>query len=203
VLRERPPPRPAVCVAWDLTDDCSVSLCVLLPSHTPPRAAGYVCRTQDVAYADARAIASHSGCCDAEANATRRYTCANCDRDSSCCSAYEVCVSCCMAADGRRQAGASPQATVPGALASKPDPFALCSVACRTNSRSVAHENAYKHTWHHCFGGVPAPTAPIGVDAGGGSVRSGLFDFVRPLPLGKHVGRRALSRGDAVIDESI
>lgn len=83
----------------------------------------------------------------------------SCGTDDQCCSSYEHCVSCCMTPGSGAQ-GQMQQ--VPKGLG-KPetghweDIFSYCAAACRTTSRSTAHENAFIHERRFCFseGGRP------------------------------------------------
>jgi hypothetical protein len=68
------------------------------------------------------------------------------------------------------------------------DLFAVCQGVCRTNSRSVEHENAYKHHRHHCFGIVSRPSDPMRKEEGVG----GVFDFLQPFPALEKPGGRLL-----------
>ncbi|KAI0564573.1 hypothetical protein FGB62_25g040 [Gracilaria domingensis] len=53
------------------------------------------------------------------------------------------------------------------------DVFELCSVLCRSNSRSLVHENAYRHERHHCYGGRQPPFDR--------ALHRGVFDFASPV----------------------
>lgn len=99
-----------------------------------------------------------------------RYSCKFCNSDS-CCSLFEHCVSCCMkpTQTGPQQLHVSErhrQYTVQ-------DDFELCSSLCRSSSRSVIHENAYRHEQHHCFG-LNAPPLDNGL-------HGGVFNFASPV----------------------
>lgn len=138
---------------------------------------GYKCRAEDVIYVSSAAVAERSGCCDTNASNTGRYVCAKCDPLSLCCSQYEYCVSCCMSPGTTVVAGGTLRGMTKHAVLDPHHTFAVCSAACRTNSRSVEHENAYKHARHHCFGRKPAPSELQSQNRDVGSV----FDFVMPL----------------------
>lgn len=106
------------------------------------------------------------------ASNSMRHVCTSCD-SHSCCPTHEECVSCCL----------SPTHTTLRSFmlslrsmkrydVSEGDTFGLCVVLCRSNSRSVVHENAYRHERHHCFAGEPR------VD---GNLYRGIFDFAKPV----------------------
>lgn len=99
--------------------------------------------------------------------------CASCDRQW-CCAAYEQCVGCCLQPD---QAGA--RAAIEKHVSMRRyamrSPFDLCAAVCRSGSSSVVHENAYKHSRHHCFGLIAPEVDP--------SLHSGVFDFAIPLSI--------------------
>ena len=50
--------------------------------------------------------------------------------------------------------------------------FRICNMACRSSSKSVVHENAYRHRYHHCYN-IQGPP----VDD---SLHKGLFAFTAP-----------------------
>ena len=52
------------------------------------------------------------------------------------------------------------------------DSFEVCAAACRSDSRSVVHENAYRHARHHCWDGGPDFDPRL---------HRGLFDFAVPV----------------------
>ncbi|GAB0491562.1 hypothetical protein MMPV_002816 [Pyropia vietnamensis] len=95
-----------------------------------------------------------------------RYGCATCDAATRCCVRFDQCVSCCMdpALESLRtslQAARSFAAYRGGvAAAAFGSPFAVCAAACRSSSRSVVHENAYRSAAHHCYGGEPPAVEP-------------------------------------------
>lgn len=129
---------------------------------------GYTCDISDV-------DTSRPGCCNLNAVSTSRYSCESCSSDTNCCLLYEHCVACCMHPD-RRSFRAQLRRNALLAKFSRQvrsDPFALCAAACRSNSRSVVHENAYKNSQHHCYDVRDPP-----ID---GRLHMGLFDFAAPL----------------------
>lgn len=50
--------------------------------------------------------------------------------------------------------------------------FVVCNMACRSSSRSVVHENAYRNRHHHCYD-IHAPPLDH-------RLHNGLFDFTKP-----------------------
>lgn len=135
---------------------------------------GYACKLKNVVRLQKSPSGKRLGCCDISAAGTKRFSCDSCEPSSSCCSSYSLCVSCCMspASLPAVRRGAE-KAMALRALRTANDLYEVCRASCRTNSKSVEHENAYKHRRHHCFGQNPAP-----VGSRGGSP---LFNFVRPF----------------------
>ena len=124
-----------------------------------------------IGYTCSRKALLPSQCCDTRHKNTLRYTCATCDT-SLCCERLEYCVSCCLSPTHKQIRALVPKRTSlkPYALDS---PFSVCVAACRSGSRSVIHENAYRAERHHCFGEQPPQ-----FDA---KLHDGLFDFAAPL----------------------
>jgi hypothetical protein len=115
-----------------------------------------------------------TGCCAATAP---RHACDACGAADGCCASYEHCVSCCLAPAAR---AAERLRSEPRGLG-KPEtglwatPFELCRAACRTSSRSTAHENAFIAERRFCFSeagrprvGGAAPPLPAGIEAAPG-----------------------------------
>eukprot|EP00899_Mesostigma_viride_P023009 jgi/Mesvir1/3893/Mv19839-RA.1 len=103
---------------------------------------GYICKPEDVS--------STTGCCPAVGP---QYSCRDCDDESDCCEEFDACVACCINPNITDPAVAlqSPRSRAPdtGTFTSV---FDYCRGKCRTNSKSVVHENAYISEYHHCFG---------------------------------------------------
>ena len=79
-----------------------------------------------------------SGCCDEATSA--RYSCDQCTE--GCCSAYELCVSCCL---GTLQ-------NVPHGISS----FTFCTATCRTSSRSILPDHRFSQPdQKFCFLNTP------------------------------------------------
>lgn len=135
---------------------------------------GYTCLLEAV-----RADGRRRGCCGTSAASTARYGCVTCDATTRCCVRYDQCVSCCLdpALEGLRTSlqAARSFADYRGGVAAAAfgSPFAVCAAACRSSSRSVVHENAYRSAAHHCYGGDPPAVEP--------GLHAGLFDFARPV----------------------
>ncbi|XP_063364219.1 SREBP regulating gene protein [Cydia amplana] len=113
---------------------------------------GYVCKRNHM---------NKNGCCDPDAESTRRYGCDSC-KENHCCVIYEFCVSCCLD-PGKRDmlelvlSKLSAEENV--LFRSLSDDYELCLTKCRTSSHSVQHENSYKDPTHkHCFGDEPPGT---------------------------------------------
>ena len=88
-----------------------------------------------------------------------KYSCSGCLQDG-CCREYERCVSCCMRPkpyDNKR-----PEQR-----------FTDCVRVCRSDSSSLIHENAYRSSRHHCYGGRKP-----GVED---NLHGGIFDFAQPI----------------------
>lgn len=143
---------------------CGVAIC-----------AGFTCETKDLDSANA-------GCCDVRGVSSKQFSCTTCDEMTSCCERYEYCVSCCMSpqqtgthVDLVQQKAFAQYSDVSMRARAGPlnDPYTLCAATCRTNSRSVVHENAYKHASHHCYY-LHAPP----LDA---RLHRGIFDFAHPV----------------------
>mmetsp|Transcript_18250 Transcript_18250/g.25556 ORF Transcript_18250/g.25556 Transcript_18250/m.25556 type:complete len:183 (-) Transcript_18250:55-603(-) len=83
-----------------------------------------------------------SGCCLPWHNQTKIYTCDGCLSSFHCCLDYEYCVSCCLSKNIENQLE---------------DGFHHCKAVCRTNSRSVVHENEFRSPFKHCFGTSSPP----------------------------------------------
>lgn len=117
---------------------------------------GYVCQRSQVV--------SSSGCCGNESSDIPRYFCQGCHMQSGCCGAYEHCVSCCMDPKHRSVlkdvlSDANKKSDI--LLMSVSDHFELCMAKCRTNSRSVQHENLYINpAKKYCFKLSPSPGEP-------------------------------------------
>jgi len=109
---------------------------------------GYICHRKD--------LNATTGCCTTNSNSQRFY-CNTCDLETSCCVLFEICVSCCMGSEK------NPLEEV---IRSSPtyslvdNDFDLCKIICRTSSKSVVHENAYRSEWKHCFGISIPPLKP-------------------------------------------
>lgn len=97
-----------------------------------------------------------SGCCLVHPH-SHPFDCGNCDRDTQCCSAYEHCVSCCLGTEQKESAARANDLQLRFSLSVLSDPFELCKLLCRTSSKSLVHENAYRSSLKHCFGSSPPP----------------------------------------------
>jgi len=126
---------------------------------------GYICKRENV---------KGNGCCKVNVGEnieTQRYSCEKCHNASGCCSVYENCISCCMHPLNRRELmnvlkEANIQSNI--LLLSVSDHFELCLAKCRTNSRSVQHENLYINpTQKYCFKRSPPISTSPTLDKGG------------------------------------
>eukprot|EP00731_Ephydatia_muelleri_P023601 Em0015g1184a len=108
---------------------------------------GYVCRLGDIL---------PNGCCTLDTSGALRHDCSSCV-ESGCCAIYEHCVSCCLHPDKeplvRNIVKHRTGGTYSPLYSLVRDPFEFCMLHCRTSSRSVHHENAYKDTkLKYCYG---------------------------------------------------
>ncbi|XP_049873376.1 SREBP regulating gene protein [Pectinophora gossypiella] len=110
---------------------------------------GYICQRSDM---------MKNGCCDPDAESSKKYSCESC-KENNCCIIYEHCVSCCLD-PGKRDmlelvlSKLSAEENV--LFRTLSDDYELCLTKCRTSSHSVLHENSYKDPAHkHCFGHEP------------------------------------------------
>ncbi|XP_026327561.1 UPF0454 protein C12orf49 homolog [Hyposmocoma kahamanoa] len=110
---------------------------------------GYVCQRPNL---------MKNGCCDPDADFTKKYSCETC-MNNNCCVIYEYCVSCCLDPSKRDMlelilSKLSAEENV--LFRSLSDDYELCLTKCRTSSHSVLHENSYKDpAYKHCFGHEP------------------------------------------------
>lgn len=103
-----------------------------------------------------------SGCCKTlrgSRNLTKGFCndTNQCDKSTHCCQKYQMCVSCCIRNDKQELASLVKEYPV---LSHSNSVFDLCTAACRTNSKSVFHENAYRSNYKYCFGISPPPLIP-------------------------------------------
>lgn len=116
---------------------------------------GKVLIVDDRGYACHRTDLQRNGCCDRNADSSKRYQCETCS-DSGCCAIYEYCVSCCLHPNKKDileivLTKLSVQENV--LFTSVNDHYELCLAKCRTNSQSVQHENSYRDPKaKHCYG---------------------------------------------------
>mmetsp|Transcript_14094 Transcript_14094/g.23326 ORF Transcript_14094/g.23326 Transcript_14094/m.23326 type:complete len:283 (+) Transcript_14094:148-996(+) len=113
---------------------------------------GYVCERADL-------DSAQSGCCLSVLD-YEQYSCSDCL--NGCCKVYEVCVSCCLG-PSQRAVVESIRTLMTGLLFKSIDNlFDYCKEKCRTNSKSVVHENSYVSDAKHCYGQVAPfiPSAP-------------------------------------------
>lgn len=119
----------------------------------------------------AKPAKTDANCCILSHASTRRHTCVTCD-GNRCCAGYEQCVSCCL-----RPSEVTTRAAISAHRSRRHydmrSAFDICAAACRSDSSSVVHENAYKHAKHHCFG-LEAPDVDL-------ELHGGVFDFATPL----------------------
>ncbi|XP_025090653.1 UPF0454 protein C12orf49 homolog [Pomacea canaliculata] len=111
---------------------------------------GYVCRREDIL---------PNRCCDVKHGLVTRFVCESC-APNGCCSIYEHCVSCCLQPDKQpllqRILKEGLDETFQVFAAEVKDQFELCLAKCRTSSRSVQHENSYRHPKvKYCYGDKP------------------------------------------------
>eukprot|EP01127_Copromyxa_protea_P004411 TRINITY_DN14276_c0_g1_i1.p1 TRINITY_DN14276_c0_g1~~TRINITY_DN14276_c0_g1_i1.p1 ORF type:complete len:200 (-),score=20.24 TRINITY_DN14276_c0_g1_i1:208-807(-) len=114
---------------------------------------GFVCRRKEVDVL--------TGCCK---NGTR----AVCDRSQSdgdctsqyaCCTSFETCVSCCLTVNDFSSTQQIEELLLgPSFKYAKPaNIFDFCLLRCRTSSRSVVHQNAFRSEWKYCYGSEESP----------------------------------------------
>ncbi|XP_026272458.1 SREBP regulating gene protein-like [Frankliniella occidentalis] len=119
---------------------------------------GKVLIVDDRGYVCSRGNVLPSGCCNIEAENTKRYSCETC-KESGCCSIYEYCISCCLHPDKKQvlqNVLGKASETLNVLFASVTDHFELCLAKCRTSSQSVQHENTYRDPKaKHCYGEIP------------------------------------------------
>jgi len=112
-----------------------------------------------------KAFDQETGCCsvrnltqelESHSRACRDATPIECDGKSECCVHFEHCVSCCtlLQEDSRLELLAT---SFVGKFKGTTERFQICQMACRTSSKSVIHENAFRSNFKHCFGQSPPP----------------------------------------------
>lgn len=116
---------------------------------------GYACAWTDIDRA--------SGCCDASAGSTKRFTCDGCDASVACCEAYETCVSCCLGPTHDRKSAMQRHARGRNQVATGffDDEFEYCANRCRTQPSVTLHENTYAYATKHCYGEYPVNEDPV------------------------------------------
>lgn len=109
--------------------------------------AGFVCLRDDLL---------SNGCCPTK---NERFICDSCETITSCCTKYEVCVSCCLRPQNKDVLTSFVMNTINSLerlFGSIGDQFELCLSKCRTSSLSVQHENTYRDSeYKYCFGSDP------------------------------------------------
>eukprot|EP00741_Cyanophora_paradoxa_P006554 tig00001024_g6344.t1 len=103
---------------------------------------GRVCNREDVDW-------GRSECCQ-ETPAFDKHTCKGCA--DGCCDIYEVCVSCCQKPENKESISGVWDSLGKGTLFKGiKETFDFCALKCRTNGKSVVHENGYIDERKYCY----------------------------------------------------
>jgi len=115
---------------------------------------GYMCKRYN--------IDPKSGCCGNNllSNILSQNFCNDsmeCHSETQCCKHYEFCVHCCLTTQNTPLSNVLRQKQWEGNV---DNIFDYCRSNCRTNSKSVFHENTYRSDFKYCFGDTMPPLIP-------------------------------------------
>eukprot|EP00298_Acanthocystis_sp_HF-20_P012216 c19774_g1_i1.p1 GENE.c19774_g1_i1~~c19774_g1_i1.p1 ORF type:complete len:206 (+),score=49.23 c19774_g1_i1:57-674(+) len=140
------------------SSDCkntNMGLSIVADNH------GFLCSRSEIIESNSKNSENQNGCCvdpqnieqmNKTTNEFHRFFCGDCDETIGCCTEFPGCVSCCQNPKNLLDTTSMIPAHALYLYSHNLSLFDFCSVACRTSSFSVIHENKFRNSTHRfCY----------------------------------------------------